>query len=446
MAFLRLGYIRESKSGNKNKGLYDALAYIFNSKKTENKYVGGYNLIIDKSDCTMAAYEQMMATKEMYGKTGERQAYHYKLSFPSSDSVSPELVMQITKELCAKCFGNYECAYTVHTNTSHLHSHIVFNSVGLHGYKYRYEKGDWKNYIMPEVNRICEKYGLTGLNLEVDEDLQLKYKTKKSMKYNDWMERKGEKSDKNIYTNEQIRKDIDECISRARNYQEFVNLMREKGHIYDDSHKYITVKAPGRTKPARIINLTPDKNTYTKDNIENMILGIYPDRNDVMNRLFADWNTYNNTVKVRFMKKYNLDILRISEEIELISDNKICNKRGLAEYSAYISAADKELNIIRKRIQSSLKRHEAAYAALDDVLDSYDGFVRYKNGDKTFKNSYDRCIDSFEKLSKYDIQRLYEYREKAQAVIKQIEDYKKHIYVNKKIVKRIQQKIQQKIK
>lgn len=441
MAFLRLGFIRASKTGNRNKGLHAALTYIFNSKKTEGKYVGGYNLVVDKDDCVTSSYDQMMATKEFFDKTDKRQAYHYKLSFPSTDAVTPEQVLQITNELCSRCFSNYECAYSVHTNTTHLHSHIVFNSVGLDGYKYRYEKGDWKRYIMPVVNEICIRYGLSGINLDVDEEVQLNYRVKKNMNYNGWMEKKGIKQVTSEYTNDQIKKDIDMCIRQASTYDDFVKLMTDLGHIYDDSHKYITVKAPGRKRAARIINLSPDKNTYTKENIANMIMGILPSREEVVKRLFDDWNTYNNTVKVRFMKKYDLDILRLSEEVELLSDNHIQDKRELAEYAAYVSAADHELNIMRKRIRNTLKRHEDAYIALDCMLSNYEGLVRYKCGDMSCKNSYDSCIAAFRKLSKYDIQKLYDYREDAHKVIKQIEDYKKHIYVNKKIVKRIQAKI-----
>lgn len=58
-----------------------------------------------------------------------------------------------------------------------------------------------------------------------------------------------------------------------------------------------------------------------------------------------------------------------------------------------------------------------------------------------YKEAYDACVAAFGELSRYNIKRLYDYREKAQKVITQIDDYKKHVYVNKKIVKRIQSRI-----
>lgn len=436
MAYLRLGCIKQSGGSNMHAGLKNALYYIFNPKKTNgNEYVGGYNMLITRDNCRQLSYDQMIDTKEAYGKTDKRQAYHYKLSFSEKDPVTPELALQITHELCERCFYDYECAYSVHTNTEHMHSHIVFNSVGLDGYKYRYEKGDWAISIQPIVNDICNKYGLETLALDLDPEVRIKCK-----KYDKWAESAGKQLAGSAYPNSRIKDDIDSCISEAGSYAEFVELMKLKGHEYDDSHKYITVKAPGRSRATRIINLSPDKYTYTKENIINMIDGIYPDRKEVINKMFEDWNKYNSTTKVRFMKKYDLDLLRLNEELELLVENKIGNIHALKEYAAYISAADRELNIIRKRITNSMKRHQDAYEALDTIVLHYKGFALYKEGDMKFKADYEICMDAFKSLSQYDIEKLINYREHANRVLKQIDDYKKHIYVNKKIVNRIREK------
>lgn len=436
MAYLRLGYIREAKGSNKSVGLNLALLYIFNPDKTNNnEYVGGYNMHVTKDNCRHSAYQQMTETKQFFEKIDGRQGYHYKLSFPESDNITPELALQITNELCEECFSNYECAYSVHTNTDHIHSHIVFNSVGLDGYKYHYDKGDWSALIQPVANELCKKYGLQTLDLDIDPEQRRPCKT-----YNKWAEEKGYKAE-SVYSNAKIKEDIDSCISIAGSYEEFIQLMMAKGHVYDDSHKYITVKAPGRTRATRIINLSPDKFTYTKENIVNMINGIYLDRQDVINRLFADWNKYNSTVKVRFMQKYDLDLLRLSEEVELLADNNIDSKHSLREYATYISAADRELNIIRKRIINSLARHKAAYDAYDVIVANYIGYMQYKKGDYSRKKEYDLCIRAFEDLQIYDIGKLMKYSQDANRVLAQIDEYKKHIYVNKKIVNRIQDKI-----
>ena len=63
----------------------------------------------------------------------------------------------------------YEAVYAVHDNTDNIHSHIVFNSVNrMTGKKFRYQKGDWGKYIQPIVNRLCEEYGLSTIEIETD--------------------------------------------------------------------------------------------------------------------------------------------------------------------------------------------------------------------------------------------------------------------------------------
>lgn len=189
MAYCRLGHIKENKgAGGMAAGLKNCIEYIFNPKKTENMtLIGGYNLMIDASNPANSAFEQMLATKSVFGKEAGRQGYHYKLSFATSDNLTPELAMEITNEFCRRCFGAYECAYSVHTNTAHLHSHIVFNSIDIaNGYKYRYGKGDWANKIQPIANEICKEYGLSELDLNLDEELRLK---NKCMDYGKWKKR-----------------------------------------------------------------------------------------------------------------------------------------------------------------------------------------------------------------------------------------------------------------
>jgi hypothetical protein len=216
--------------------------------------------------------------------------------------------------------------------------------------------------------------------------------------------------------------------------------MKAKGHIYNDRGKYITVTAPGRQRATRIINLTADRFTYTKENINNMILGIYLNREDVKNRMFEDWNKYNNGKK-NTVKKCGIDIAKFMEEKEMIIENGITGQRDINELGAYLSATDRELNILRKHIYKSLQDKDEAYAALDEMIKNHFDFRNYQlTGDDKYKGGYDKCITAYHKLEKYDIYRLYKYREDANNLIAKINDYKKHVYVNKKILERIKDK------
>lgn len=100
MAYCRLGHIKENQgAGGMAAGLKNCIEYIFNPKKTENMtLIGGYNLMVDASNPANSAFEQMLATKSVFGKEAGRQGYHYKLSFATSDNLTPELAMEITNE------------------------------------------------------------------------------------------------------------------------------------------------------------------------------------------------------------------------------------------------------------------------------------------------------------------------------------------------------------
>lgn len=70
--------------GNPAAHLKNALEYIQNPDKTEQCHLmGSVNCLPD------TAYEQMLDTKNLYGKSGKRQGYHVIISFPPEEAVTP---------------------------------------------------------------------------------------------------------------------------------------------------------------------------------------------------------------------------------------------------------------------------------------------------------------------------------------------------------------------
>ena len=437
MAFLKLGNISARPKGNKSAGLLAALKYIVNPKKTEGyALIGGYNLDIISMDADAAqkAYDSMMDTKDYFEKADGRQGYHYKLSFPAGDDVTPELALKITGELCQRVFPEYECCYAVHTNSNYLHSHIVFNSINMvDGYKYRYKKGDWAKYIQPVANEICKKYDLESLSLDLDEKFNMK-----CMNYAKWQQKNAD----NIkYTNAMIKADIDECISKAFSYEEFVKLMQSKGHVYDDSHKYITVLAPGRARPCRIYNLSDDKKTYTKENIIRMINGTYLSREEVRQKLSAEYDKYvleKNRLKIY---RYPPELAKAVETIGFITDKNILTHSDMDNYLAILDQMDKELNIMRKKIVNHIKKYQDSIAATGEIVLLLPAYFEYKKGDNTKKDKYERCCHLMKEhvIDKgYSLSKLYGLKVTSEQLLENINEYKKYIYVQKKICDRTQ--------
>lgn len=432
MAYLKLGCIKQRKTGSPSEGLYRCLEYIYNKKKTESKYIGGHNIYIDNLSPAALAYEQMMDTKKQFGKLYGRQGYHYKLSFPPGE-VTALVAYMITKEFVSRYLADYEVAYSVHTDKKHMHSHIVFNSIDMkEGYKYHYKKGDWAKNIQPIINEICNKYGLSGIDLNLDDDFRLSHRSKS---YKKWLEEHPEERKSNAYTNAMILRDIRECISAATSYNDFKELLKSKGHIYDDNpkHKYITIKAPGRTNACRIVNLTPDKQTYTKENIVKMIAGTYNRQRskEFYERLIAD---------IRFFFIGNYTKLN---DIQSFAERKGLNTRD--DINSYMSYLDTSLEVLTSLKRQVILKYNAASDAIEDLdklLQLYKFHKMYKSGKEKFKEESDEVVSIYASLKErgYNIVKLKQFSIKAKKCIAGIEEYNKHIFIEKKICERIKNK------
>lgn len=71
-------------------------------------YVGAVNCMVENS------YECMRTTKEIYGKTDKRQAYHLIISFEEGET-NPETAFEIIKEFVNRYLAdNYEAVLSVH--------------------------------------------------------------------------------------------------------------------------------------------------------------------------------------------------------------------------------------------------------------------------------------------------------------------------------------------
>ena len=231
--------------------LANAISYITDGEKTQDgTLVGSHNCNVD------TALQEMLSVKRKYGKTDKRQGYHFIISFKKQE-VRPETAMEITQRFVEKYFGDdFQCLYATHDNTEHVHSHILFNSVSWRtGRKYRYEKGDWAKEIQPIVNELCKEYGLSIQDIEVGTE----EKTPK----------KWDKTKQGIFKwNRQIRLDVEDSISFANSYENFLKLMKLKGYEIKQKSGKVYLKPMGEKS---FIRLTDISIYYAKESIENQI-------------------------------------------------------------------------------------------------------------------------------------------------------------------------------
>lgn len=128
----------------------DAINYISQGGKAS--YVGGANIT---SIETAAA--EMQATAAAFEKDSGKRLRHSVVSFDPSEHVTPDQAHAYSQQIIQHYAPEYQIAYAVHTNTSHLHIHLVMNQVSyVDGHRYRGDKKDYydfKKHIESVIHR-----------------------------------------------------------------------------------------------------------------------------------------------------------------------------------------------------------------------------------------------------------------------------------------------------
>ncbi|MFI3255797.1 MAG: relaxase/mobilization nuclease domain-containing protein [Eubacteriales bacterium] len=110
------------------------LDYVLNKEKTQGIYIDGIG-------CNPATVkEEMRATKELWNKTTGREQMHYVMSYAPEDNITPEQALKNAREVVENtpCMNGFEILLATHTDTDHIHTHIVVNTVNWEdGHKYQ---------------------------------------------------------------------------------------------------------------------------------------------------------------------------------------------------------------------------------------------------------------------------------------------------------------------
>lgn len=225
----------------------DVIDYADNEAKTENHvYTTGINC--DRE----SAKEEFALTKARFGKQGGIVAYHAYQSFDKGEG-TPEQVHEIGVRLAKELWGDrFQILVATHLDRSHLHNHIVINSISFRDGLRFHNTGEVYKNLREASDRLCSEY-----NLSVVENP------------------KGKRVPMNLYKMEQAgmptrynvaRQAIDEAISVSVNMREFEGELKNMGYSFRflPNRKYWTITPPGWSKPIRINKLGPE---YTKERI-----------------------------------------------------------------------------------------------------------------------------------------------------------------------------------
>ena len=244
----RLAYVTNSEKTH----LATDITYITNPEKTEQSFfVSAINCLTAES-----AFDEMINTKIRFGKTSGVQGFHIIQSFAPGE-VTPEQAHSIGQEFCKRLLGDrFEAVIGTHLDKSHLHNHIIVNSVShIDGKKYHSSYQHYYREIRKISDELCAEYHLKVIDPKDH-----------GKHYAVW---KAEKAGKPTLS-QMLRDEIDLVIRDCFDFPDFLNLLEKKGYAVsrNPNRKYLTVRPPGAKRNFRLDRLGKG---YTVEDIKRRI-------------------------------------------------------------------------------------------------------------------------------------------------------------------------------
>lgn len=207
--------------------------YLTQDTKTRPDLIRGYGVDGDKFG------EQFQETQKLFDKMDGRQYYHVIVSLPPNESstISDGKMNDLGYALALEKFGKrgYEFAVITHTDTEHLHDHIVVNAVNAEtGKKLHLTKYDLA-HMKERFSELCQEAGLSRVPTNGKQRTDGEY----------WAEQHGKDSWK-----KELRDVIDVVRKKAKSYEEFKELLKDEWEIIvdRDNGKGMTYHHPNGNK------------------------------------------------------------------------------------------------------------------------------------------------------------------------------------------------------
>ena len=112
--------------------LMGVLRYVLNEDKTPSKLVavsGHYN---SEEITAEEVYAHFIRDKKLWNKDSGRMYTHCIVSFPPNECITLREAKEFGEEFAAQAFPGHQALIAVHEDKSHLHCHIILNSVNYH--------------------------------------------------------------------------------------------------------------------------------------------------------------------------------------------------------------------------------------------------------------------------------------------------------------------------
>ncbi|MEG0237316.1 relaxase/mobilization nuclease domain-containing protein [Cetobacterium sp.] len=231
------------------KSLKNQLKYLEKEGKTSEELKDGINCTTDNVE------KEFNIVKEMYNKKEGKQYYHYTQAFNPEDKINPEKAHEIGREWIEKNIKGHQIYMVTHVDKEHIHNHFLINSVSIEDGKKLQINPKKLEKMKIESNRICEREGLTKINLNKKNEI---FKTDGEYR----IEKRGQETWKG-----ELREVIELELKNSKNLEEFRENLKEKYDVETRVTKNtISYKHPTQKKSVRGKRLGEN---YTKESVLN---------------------------------------------------------------------------------------------------------------------------------------------------------------------------------
>lgn len=139
----------------------NCIEYVTRVDKTRGELVeiiGPYEPDVISYD---GVYQSFLEEKRIWGKDSGRMYAHNIISWHEDEPITPEQALEFGKEFAEQWFAGFQSLVGVHIDRSHVHCHIVTNSVSfMDGYKLHNTKKDLRR-MKDFTNQMCIDRGLS---------------------------------------------------------------------------------------------------------------------------------------------------------------------------------------------------------------------------------------------------------------------------------------------
>ena len=368
MAATRLIALHINKGKTIAQCLRDRTDYAQNPAKTEKgELVTGY-------ECDpMTADEEFLLAKRQYTHiTGRRQqndviAYQIRQSFKPGE-ITPEEANRIGYELGMRFTkGKHAFLVATHTDRSHIHNHIIFNSTALNCRK-KFRDFHNSGLALQKVSDIlCVEHGLSIIEPKPYQERVKRMDYPKRPSFRD-----------------EIRQSIDRALqAKPKDFEAFLRLLEQEGYTCKRG-KHTALRGKGQTRYLRFRSLGEG---YSEEEIRAVILGerehharskgkpvIAPKRLNLLveidARLQAKGIGYQRWATVYNLKQMAQTMIFLREhgitDVGQLQEKAAQAVKRFDQLDGNIKAAEKRLVEI-----AALKKHILNYAKTKDVYVEY---------------------------------------------------------------------------